>query len=155
MTTTIENPVTFNKSVFKHGSTALDRADAESRAPLEKAEAEIEEARIKAEQLRIAIAARQDRLEHLRKHRDQIATRLARVQKRDLAAWLKSCQDIVDRLYESPELTDPARAVELNSASNALGFIPQLQERAAIIAAKLKDELAEADQALAELESGK
>ncbi len=70
-----------------------------------------------------------------------------------MQSTLSACEDIVDRLYESHEVAEPARAVELNSAANALGFIPRLQERATIIAAKLQGELAEADKELAALES--
>jgi hypothetical protein len=143
------------KHVIGFGKNADERADASSRAPLEKAEREIESAKQKAEDLRIAIAARQERLEHLRRHRDKIATRLARIQKRDLAGWLTACEDIVDRLYESHELSDPARAVELNSAAVALGFIPKLQARAVIIAARLTKELAQANAELTALESEK
>ena len=137
------------------GNSSVKRADAASRATLEHAENAVIDAQQRAEDLRVSIAARQERVEHLRRHRNQLATRLDRVQKRDLAAWLTACEDIVDRLYESHELTDPARAVELNSASNALGFIPRLQERAAKIAERLKLELVEANKAVADLESEK
>ena len=154
MTTTIESP-TFNKSVFRHGSTPIERSTPEAHAKLEKAEAEIEIARIRAEELRIAIAAKQERLEHLRTYRDQIATRLARLQNRDLGAQLAQSEEIFDRLFESSDLTSPNRRIELESATHALAWLPAAMKRQGKLIEQVKSELAKANAELTALESEK
>lgn len=156
MTTTIEAlEITPGEApTIRIGNSSLQRADAKSRAPLEKAEREIESAKQRAEDLRVAIAARQERLEHLRRYRAQIAARLARLQSRDLGAQLAQSEEIFDRLFESSEVSAPNRRIELESATHALAWLPAAMKRQGKIIEQVKSELAQADAELAELVEG-
>jgi hypothetical protein len=154
MTATIETPV-FNKSVFRHGVPAEERADANSRAPLEQAEREALEARIRVEEAKTALIARQERIDHLTAKRNTVASRLRELERRNLAGQKAVCVATVERLLCSPEVTDPPRAAELNSAVQALAWLPVLETLLPKVVANVKSELAEIEAALVAIHSEK
>ena len=147
--TTIEIPPSFNKSVFKFGSTATERASDSARQQLRDAEKNAQEAAQRVEAERLALEARQVALEHQTAKVNALRTRLRTVEGRDFTAQLRESERIFDTLFGSPELSEPNKRISLESATLALAWIPKAQERQGLLAEKLKIELAEAEKELA------
>ncbi len=146
---TLEIPPSFNKSVFKFGSTATERASDSARQQLKDAEKNAREAAQRVEAERLALEARQVALEHRTAKINALRTRLRTVEGRDFTAQLRESERIFDTLFGSPELSEPNKRISLESATLALAWIPKAQERQAKLAEKLKIELAEAEKELA------
>ena len=131
----------------KRGS-ALDRADENSREQLRQAEKNAEDAALRVEAERSALEARQIRLEHITAKANQLRVRIRAVEAHDFAGQLKNCEDIFDRLFCSPALSEPNNAHTLNSATAALAWLPEAMKRQGKLAEKLKIELAGAEKEL-------
>ena len=140
MTTTAP---TLTRSALTFGKSPVERADERSREKLRQAEQTAQDAAQRVEAERAAVEQR------------QLRVRLRAVESHDFAGQLKTCQSIFDDLFCSPALTEPNNQITLNSATAALGWIPKAQERQVALIERLKGELAEADKALADLESEK
>ena len=149
MTTTLAPEL--NKRAFTFGDPPERRADATHRKPLEKAEREVLEAAQRVEAERAALEARQVALEQGAAKVNQLRVRLRAVEAHDFAGQLSRCESIFDSLFCSPAANEPNNAHSLNSATAALGWLPEAMKRQAKLAEKLKIELAEAEKALATL----
>ena len=150
MTTTLAPEL--NKRAFTFGKTAVERADESAREQLRQAEKNAQEAARLVEQEAAALEARQTRLEHQTAKVNQLRVRLRAVESHDFAGQLKNCDDIFDRLFCSPALTEPNNVHSLNSATAALAWLPEAMKRQAKLIVSLKAELLAAEQELAALE---
>jgi hypothetical protein len=149
--TALETPA-FNKSVFKFGSTAAERADSTRRKPLETAEREAQEAAQRVEAERVALEGRQVAIERQTSKVTGLRNRLLSVEAKDFSKQLSECEQIFDTLFGSTDLSEPNKRLSLESATVALAWIPKAQERQAKLAVALKAELLAAEQELAALE---
>ncbi len=137
------------------GPSPDQRASAKHREPLEEAEAAAELAREKADEIRQTLADRQIRIESLTHRRDELAGRLGRLQRRDLAAEKKYCENVVIELLESQQADDIYRRRELTECLQGLADIESLSRLLPGIIKGVKADLAEVEKALAAEESSK
>jgi hypothetical protein len=152
MTTTIEKPSTgFNESVFKFGKSAVDRASAEDRIGLEKAQRAAQEAARLVEQERATLAERQENIEQLRRRRDAISSRLTAIVSRDFDGEELHCRQTISRLA-GVDLS-PSEASNFNQCAFGLPAIPYLKEIFSQTAEELREQLATIDAEIDALEA--
>jgi hypothetical protein len=120
---------------------------------IEHAEKAVISAQQVAADLKLAAASRAERLQHLRVRRAAIATRLAKLESRDIGTARVYYTAIVAELLDSSAVeTEHARKLELSNALKCLGELRELSELLPGIIATVKGERDRADAELAELE---
>ena len=133
--------------------TSLIEAPKITSPAIQQAEKAALDAQQLAADLKLAAAAREDRLFHLRARRSTLAARLAMLEKRSTSAARQYFDSIICDLLDTFELeTNPARQLEVDHAFKSLNQLDHLDRLLANLIAKVKADRDQADRELAALE---
>jgi len=119
---------------------------------IERAEKAVLDAKQIAADLKLAAAAREERLKHLRARRAALAVRLGKLQSRDTTTARAYYKAIIADLLDTNQVeVEHARKLELSNAFKCISELDTLDEVLPAIVATVKAELVQADAALAEI----